>query len=76
MGCTLVPVSGGQTQRQVTLLRDLRPEVFCCTPSMRPGWGGAGRGGRGHRRGALRVGIFGAEPWSEAMRAQIEACCR
>ena len=33
MGCTLVPVSGGQTQRQVTLLRDLRPEVLCCTPS-------------------------------------------
>ena len=41
MGCTLVPMSGGQTQRQVTLLRDLRPEVLCCTPSYAARLGGA-----------------------------------
>jgi phenylacetate-coenzyme A ligase PaaK-like adenylate-forming protein len=74
MGCTLVPVSGGQTQRQVTLLRDLRPEVLCCTPSYAARLGEA-LAERGVARDelSLRVGIFGAEPWSEAMRAQIEA---
>jgi phenylacetate-coenzyme A ligase PaaK-like adenylate-forming protein len=74
MGCTLVPVSGGQTKRQVTLLRDLRPEVLCCTPSYAARLGEA-LAERGVARDelSLRVGIFGAEPWSEAMRAQIEA---
>ena len=74
MGCTLVPVSGGQTQRQVTLLRDLRPEVLCCTPSYAARLGEAlAEAGVARDEVSLRVGIFGAEPWSEAMRAQIEA---
>jgi phenylacetate-coenzyme A ligase PaaK-like adenylate-forming protein len=74
MGCTLVPVSGGQTQRQVTLIRDLRPEVLCCTPSYAARLGEAlGEAGVARDEVSLRVGIFGAEPWSEAMRAQIEA---
>ena len=74
MGCTLVPVSGGQTQRQVTLLRDLRPEVLCCTPSYAVRLGEAlAEAGVATDELSLRVGIFGAEPWSEAMRAQIEA---
>ena len=74
MGCTLVPVSGGQTQRQVTLIRDLRPEVLCCTPSYAARLGEAlGEAGVAREQVSLRVGIFGAEPWSEAMRAQIEA---
>ncbi|HEV3462965.1 MAG TPA: phenylacetate--CoA ligase, partial [Actinomycetota bacterium] len=74
MGCTLVPVSGGQTQRQVTLLRDLRPEVLCCTPSYAARLGEAlAEAGVARDEVALRVGIFGAEPWSEAMRSQIEA---
>ncbi|HYJ73214.1 MAG TPA: phenylacetate--CoA ligase, partial [Actinomycetota bacterium] len=74
MGCTLVPVSGGQTQRQVTLLRDLRPEVLCCTPSYAARLGEAlAEAGVATDEISLRVGIFGAEPWSEAMRAQIEA---
>jgi phenylacetate-CoA ligase len=74
MGCTLVPVSGGQTQRQVTLIRDLRPEVLCCTPSYAARLGEAlGEVGVARDEVSLRVGIFGAEPWSEAMRAQIEA---
>jgi phenylacetate-CoA ligase len=74
MGCTLVPVSGGQTQRQVTLLRDLQPEVLCCTPSYAARLGEAlGEAGVASDELSLRVGIFGAEPWSEAMRAEIEA---
>jgi phenylacetate-coenzyme A ligase PaaK-like adenylate-forming protein len=74
MGCTLVPVSGGQTQRQVTLIRDLRPEVLCCTPSYAARLGEAlGEAGMARGELSLRVGIFGAEPWSEAMRAQLEA---
>jgi phenylacetate-coenzyme A ligase PaaK-like adenylate-forming protein len=74
MGCTLVPVSGGQTQRQVTLLRDLKPEVLCCTPSYAARLGEAlAEAGVARDEISLRVGIFGAEPWSEAMRAQIEA---
>src|SRR5215218_8054654 len=74
MGCTLVPVSGGQTQRQVALIRDLRPEVLCCTPSYAVRLGEAlGEAGIPRDEVSLRVGIFGAEPWSEAMRAQIEA---
>jgi phenylacetate-coenzyme A ligase PaaK-like adenylate-forming protein len=74
VGCTLVPVSGGQTQRQVTLVRDLRPEVLCCTPSYAAHLGEAlAEAGVARDEVALRVGIFGAEPWSEAMRAQIEA---
>ena len=73
MGCTLVPVSGGQTARQVTLIRDLRPEVLCCTPSYAARLGEAlAEAGIAREEISLRVGIFGAEPWSEAMRVQIE----
>jgi phenylacetate-coenzyme A ligase PaaK-like adenylate-forming protein len=73
-GCTLVPVSGGQTARQVTLIRDLRPEVLCCTPSYAARLGEAlAEAGIAREEISLRVGIFGAEPWSEAMRAQLEA---
>jgi phenylacetate-coenzyme A ligase PaaK-like adenylate-forming protein len=69
-----VPVSGGQTQRQVTLIRDLRPEVLCCTPSYAARLGEAlAEAGMARDEISLRVGIFGAEPWSEAMRAQLEA---
>jgi phenylacetate-coenzyme A ligase PaaK-like adenylate-forming protein len=74
MGCTLVPVSGGQTARQVTLIRDLRPEVLCCTPSYAARLAEAlAEAGIAREEISLRVGIFGAEPWSEAMRAQLEA---
>jgi phenylacetate-CoA ligase len=74
MGCTVIPASAGQTQRQVTLIRDLRPEVLCCTPSYAARLGEAlGEAGVAKDEISLRVGIFGAEPWSEAMRAEIEA---
>jgi phenylacetate-CoA ligase len=73
MGCTLVPVSGGQTQRQVILLRDLQPEVLCCTPSYAARLGEAlAEAGMAKGEISLQVGIFGAEPWSEAMRAQLQ----
>jgi phenylacetate-coenzyme A ligase PaaK-like adenylate-forming protein len=74
MGCTVIPVSGGQTERQVTLIRDLRPEVLCCTPSYAARLGEAlAEAGVAGDELALRVGIFGAEPWTEGMRAKIEA---
>ncbi|HET6909755.1 MAG TPA: AMP-binding protein, partial [Mycobacteriales bacterium] len=72
MGLTVVPVSGGMTQRQLTLLADLQPHYLTCTPSYAVVLGEAARE-RGQDLTSLRAGIFGAEPWSEAMRAQIEA---
>jgi phenylacetate-CoA ligase len=74
MGCTVIPASAGQTQRQVTLIRDLRPQVLCCTPSYAARLGEAlVEAGVAREEVGLRAGIFGAEPWSEAMRAQIES---
>ena len=72
MGATVVPMSGGMTQRQLTLIADLRPEVLTCTPSYAVTLGEAAAAA-GTDVTSLRAGIFGAEPWSEAMRAQIEA---
>jgi phenylacetate-coenzyme A ligase PaaK-like adenylate-forming protein len=75
LGATVVPVSGGMTARQLTLLRDLRPDILTCTPSyavrlgealaeagLRPGEGDGPR---------IRAGIFGAEPWTDELRARI-----
>jgi phenylacetate-CoA ligase len=74
MGCTVIPASAGQTQRQVTLIRDLEPEILCCTPSYAARLGEAlAEAGIANDEISLRAGIFGAEPWSEAMRSQIEA---
>ena len=74
MGCTVIPASAGQTQRQVTLIRDLKPEILCCTPSYATRLGEAlAEAGVAKDEISLRAGIFGAEPWSEAMRAKIEA---
>ena len=74
MGCTVIPASAGQTQRQVTLIRDLKPEILCCTPSYAARLGEAlAEAGIAKKEISLRAGIFGAEPWSEAMRAQLEA---
>jgi len=72
MGATVVPMSGGMTQRQLTLIADLRPEVLTCTPSYAVTLGEAAAAA-GSDVSSLRAGIFGAEPWSEAMRAQIES---
>jgi phenylacetate-coenzyme A ligase PaaK-like adenylate-forming protein len=74
MGCTVIPASAGQTQRQVTLIRDLKAEILCCTPSYAARLGEAfAEAGVARDEISLRAGILGAEPWSEAMRAQIEA---
>jgi phenylacetate-coenzyme A ligase PaaK-like adenylate-forming protein len=73
LGATIVPVSGGFTERQITLLRDLRPDILTCTPSYAVYLGEALReAGVDKAEISLRAGIFGAEPWSEALRAQIE----
>ncbi len=71
MGAAVVPVSGGMTARQITLIRDLRPDVLTCTPSYAVTIGEALREA-GVETTSLRAGIFGAEPWSEALRRQIE----
>jgi phenylacetate-CoA ligase len=74
LGCTVVPMSGGQTQRQVQLICDLQPDLIMVTPSymlvmaeefLRQGLDPAAC--------SLRAGLFGAEPWTQAMRAEIEA---
>jgi phenylacetate-CoA ligase len=74
LGCTVVPMSGGQTQRQVQLICDLKPALIMVTPSymlviaeefLRQGLDPAAC--------SLRAGLFGAEPWTEAMRAEIES---
>jgi phenylacetate-coenzyme A ligase PaaK-like adenylate-forming protein len=74
LGATVVPVSGGMTARQVTLIRDLRPDILTCTPSYAIRLGEAlAEAGLGPGSGLrLRAGLFGAEPWTEALRARIE----
>ncbi|RFU82231.1 phenylacetate--CoA ligase [Streptomyces triticagri] len=73
LGCTVVPASGGMTARQVQLIRDFRPEVIMVTPSyMLTLLDEFERQGVDPRSTSLRVGIFGAEPWTEQMRAEIE----
>ena len=73
MGCTVIPMSGGMTERQVQLIQDFRPDIIMVTPSymlaiaeeMR-------RQGIDPTSTSLQIGIFGAEPWTDAMRAEIE----
>ena len=73
LGCTVVPVSGGQTARQVRLITDLRPEVVMVTPSyMLALLDEFDRQGLDARESSLQVGIFGAEPWTEDMRREVE----
>jgi phenylacetate-coenzyme A ligase PaaK-like adenylate-forming protein len=70
LGAAVVPVSGGMTARQVTLIRDLRPDILTCTPSyaIRLGEALAEAG----VAGSLSAGLFGAEPWSAQLRGRIE----
>ncbi|MCQ0021547.1 phenylacetate--CoA ligase [Streptomyces somaliensis DSM 40738] len=73
LGCTVVPASGGMTERQVRLIRDFRPEVIMVTPSyMLTLLDEFERQGVDPRSTSLKVGIFGAEPWTEEMRREIE----
>ena len=74
LGCTVVPVSGGQTERQVQLIEDFRPRVIMVTPSYLLAIADEFvRQGRDLRASSLEIGILGAEPWTEAMRTDIEA---
>lgn len=73
LGCTVIPMSGGMTERQVQLIEDFRPEIIMVTPSyMLALLDEFRRQGVDPRGTSLKLGIFGAEPWTEAMRAQIE----
>lgn len=74
LGCTVIPVSGGQTERQAQLIRDFRPDIIMVTPSYLLHLGEElERQGLDPRETSLRIGILGAEPWSEAMRSEIES---
>ncbi|HEX6336584.1 MAG TPA: phenylacetate--CoA ligase PaaK [Jiangellaceae bacterium] len=73
MGCTVVPVSGGMTERQVMLINDFQPDVIMVTPSyMLAIIDEMERQGVDPAASSLKVGIFGAEPWTEDMRREIE----
>ncbi|SDM02477.1 phenylacetate--CoA ligase PaaK [Streptomyces wuyuanensis] len=73
LGCTVVPASGGMTARQVQLIQDFRPEIIMVTPSyMLTLLDEFERQGVDPRSTSLKVGIFGAEPWTEEMRREIE----
>ncbi|HEX9894676.1 MAG TPA: phenylacetate--CoA ligase PaaK, partial [Gemmatimonadales bacterium] len=73
LGCTVIPMSGGQTERQVQMIQDLRPQVIMVTPSYMLAIADEfARQGLDPRRSSLLVGIHGAEPWTDAMRGEIE----
>ncbi|RFC76955.1 phenylacetate--CoA ligase PaaK [Streptomyces sp. AcE210] len=73
LGCTVIPASGGMTARQVRLIQDFRPEVIMVTPSyMLTILDEFERQGVDPRSTSLKVGVFGAEPWTEEMRREIE----
>ncbi len=74
LGCTVIPMSGGQTEKQVQLICDLGPKIIMVTPSyMQVIIEEFARQGLDARDTSLKIGIFGAEPWTEAMRRDIEA---
>jgi len=74
LGAVVVPISGGGTERQVTLIQDFGASVLCSTPSYALAIAEAAEHqGVDLRTGKLRIGLFGAEPWSGAMRKEIEA---
>ena len=73
LGLTTIPISGGMTERQVQLIADFEPDIITVTPSyMLAILDEFRRQGRDPRQTSLKVGIFGAEPWTNAMRAEIE----
>ena len=73
LGCTVIPMSGGQTEKQVQLIRDLEPEIIMVTPSYILNIADEfERQGVDPATSSLRVGLLGAEPWTEGMRAEIE----
>lgn len=74
LGCTVIPMSGGQTEKQVQLIQDFKPDIIMVTPSyMLNIIEEFQRQGMDPAECSLKVGIFGAEPWTNAMRTEIEA---
>src|SRR5438270_2054018 len=74
LGCTVVPVSGGMTERQVQLINDFKPDIITVTPSYMLAISDEfKRQGLDPGNSSLKIGIFGAEPWTNAMRGEIEA---
>ena len=74
LGCTVVPVSGGQTEKQVQLIHDFKPDIIMVTPSyMQVIIEEFRRQGLDPKAMSVTIGIFGAEPWTEAMRREIES---
>jgi phenylacetate-CoA ligase len=74
LGCTVIPVSGGMTERQLQLIQDFRPDIIMVTPSYMLAILDEFRAkGLDPTMTSLQIGIFGAEPWTNAMRAEIEA---
>jgi phenylacetate-CoA ligase len=74
LGCTVVPVSGGGTERQVALIQDFKPSILCATPSYALNLAEvAEKMGVDLARSSLRVGVFGAEPWSDALRQELHS---
>jgi phenylacetate-CoA ligase len=72
-GCTVIPMSGGQTEKQVQLITDFKPDIIMVTPSyMQVIIEEFARQGLDAAASSLKIGIFGAEPWTEAMRREIE----
>jgi phenylacetate-CoA ligase len=73
LGCAVIPMSGGQTEKQVQMITDLQPSIIMMTPSyMLTIADEFARQGLDATKSSLRVGIFGAEPWSESLRTEIE----
>ena len=74
LGCTVIPMSGGQTEKQVQLIEDFKPRIIMVTPSyMQVIIEEYARLGLDVKKSSLEIGIFGAEPWTIAMRRDIEA---
>jgi phenylacetate-CoA ligase len=74
LGCAVIPMSGGQTEKQVQMITDLQPSIVMMTPSyMLTIADEFARQGLDGKKTSIRVGIFGAEPWSESLRAEIES---
>ena len=74
LGCTVIPMSGGQTEKQVQLIEDFKPRIIMVTPSyMQVIIEEYARLGLDVKKSSLQIGIFGAEPWTNAMRRDIEA---
>jgi phenylacetate-CoA ligase len=73
LGCTVIPMSGGQTEKQVQLIQDFAPDIIMVTPSyMLALLDEFVARGIDPRSTSLKIGVFGAEPWTEAMRHEIE----